>query len=230
MDTLYINGTDVLTLGASGMLTYTVSGSNLTNDWFLGRFRTHMSMYLSIQATRTLTLTLLYEGADRGEVTLAKSKVDSALTGSVELSLPDGFEYTAVCSSFGEMELIGAYPHTAGRAVYTFDAICHGEQITEAVPVGGSLTCTSTMPRTDCILEVTSSSAHNVYILGTVRFLNIAAGDVLTADGINGRFLVNGAPAANRIIFTEFPYLVPGSNSFPDATDPVTVTYYPTYI
>ena len=50
----------------------------------------------------------------------------------------------------------------------------------------------------------------------------------LTVDGLKMRILVNGAPAAARATFTEFPVLKPGSNSI-TCDDRVTVQYYPLY-
>jgi hypothetical protein len=61
-----------------------------------------------------------------------------------------------------------------------------------------------------------------------VVFKNVSEGDVLTADGINGRMLKNGVPTTG-VTFTHLPYLVPGSQTI-TCPETLTVKYYPSYI
>lgn len=224
MDTIYINGKSLSTLGVDGLLEYTITGTGISNEVFTGRFRTHFSVLASVPGTKAVTFTLVFKAQTRNAAVLLKSAVDAEFVGQVELKMPDDLYYTCYSSAIGEIMLKGSDSGWIGTAVYKCTGFCHDQLVTET---GTSINCTSTMPRTDCKLEYTVPAAVNVYTLGTVAFTNLSAGDVLTADGIEGRFLVNNAPAVNRVIFTEFPYLVPGENTFPDA---VTVTYYPTYI
>jgi len=56
----------------------------------------------------------------------------------------------------------------------------------------------------------------------------VSEGDVLTADGINGRMLKNGVPTTG-VTFTHLPYLVPGSQTI-TCPETLTVKYYPSYI
>jgi hypothetical protein len=57
----------------------------------------------------------------------------------------------------------------------------------------------------------------------------VSAGDVLVADGINGRLLQNGTPTTGNAAFTHLPYLVPGEQTI-ICPETLTVQYYPSYI
>ena len=64
--------------------------------------------------------------------------------------------------------------------------------------------------------------------MGTVKFLNVKAGERLVVDGMDKRILVNDAPAANRAEWIRFPSLVPGENHI-TCPDEVTVEFYPVF-
>lgn len=225
MDTIYINGTDVQTLGAKGLMEYTIGGTALDNEVFHGRYRTHFGVLASVPGTRSIKFTLAFEANTRQDALLNKSAVDALMVGVVDLQMPDELFYRCYSSGIGDLVLMGTdNGGYIGTAVYKFTGICHGSLVTQT---GTSINCTSTMPRTDCKLECTVSADADEFVLGTVTFTNVSAGDVLVADGIEGRFLVNGAPSVNEVSFLTFPYLVPGTNTFPRS---VTVTYEPTYI
>ena len=103
----------------------------------------------------------------------------------------------------------------------------HGE-LTVVSTSSNQVNCISTIPETPCRITVTVGADATNYQVGTVVFDSVTAGEVLTVDGLKMRILVNGAPAAARATFTEFPVLKPGSNSI-TCDDRVTVQYYPLY-
>ena len=85
------------------------------------------------------------------------------------------------------------------------------------------------MPLTDCRLTATVGAATAAYQLGGAVFSNVAAGDVLVFDGIDGKITRNGENDAANVSWAEFPSLVPGWNAI-QSVDAVTVEYEPTYI
>jgi hypothetical protein len=87
------------------------------------------------------------------------------------------------------------------------------------------------MPYTDARLTVTAKSAAASYTLGGAVFQNVAAGDVLCFDGINGAITKNGTNYAWSVQWVHFPALVPGENVIPAAAeDNVIVQFSPAFI
>lgn len=144
------------------------------------------------------------------------------ILGKSEVELDDGFLYSVVLTDIGQ----ASYPSPQLLEVeYTFTGVRHGEYV---VTDGNVVNCDSTLPYTDCILTVTAIADRTNYKVGTVTFLEVTAGEVLVVDGINGRILVDGAPAAERAEWTEFPKLVPGVNEIV-CDDALTVEFYPVF-
>lgn len=224
MDTIYINGTDIATLGGAALQEWRVGGTALKNQTFLGRWRTNPLVLSSVPTTKKLTFSIAYEAQDAYTATLNKSRVDALLVGKVTLYMPNTLYYTGYTTGIGDLVLMGNDTEgVIGIAQYSFEGICHGPLVTVNA---GTVNCLSTAPRTDCILTKTMTAAADAFALGPVTFTNVSAGDVLKVDGIEGTIMVNGAPVSNPISFSEFPYLVPGQNT----TNADSISYYPTYI
>lgn len=66
------------------------------------------------------------------------------------------------------------------------------------------------------------------YTIMGALFSNVAIGDVLVFDGINGAVLKNGQSWAAQTEWVHFPSLTPGENTI-QADGPVTVEYCPSY-
>lgn len=232
MNTVMINDLDVADAGARLVDGYTVSGSEVDMSTFQGRGRTHFSMAQADVKLKSIQFTLRFTGKSRHDVLLQKSRLDQqAASGQCELYMPDGFYYLCVADTIGDLALSGkdgVYVH--GAADYTFNGICHGA-LKEVALTGDikTLTCESTAGRTDCRLSCTLSKDYETFTLGTVTYTGVKKGQVLTADGIEGRVLIDGAPAPGNMTFIHFPYLTAGENVI-TCVEPVTVSYYPTYV
>lgn len=218
---------DIHDYGAHTLLEYKIGGTSIDQQVFKGRWRTNFSMLESVPGLRSIQFTLVFVGKDRREAVLHKSQVDAMLTGECELLMPDGMYYTCYAQNLGDLVLLGSDEHgVVGQAAYKMMGIAHGEK---EVIDGGAVYCKSTFPKTDCRVTCTASADADEYTVQGVTFTGVHSGDVVCADGINGRLLVNGAPTTNPFTFMSFPYLVPGWQTV-DAPDTPVVEYYPTYI
>ena len=223
----YINGNNPEDYGAMSLLSYTVSGSSITNTIFQGRNRSSYRLLAAVYGQKAISFSLQYKGKTYREASLLRSTIESWMWGKVELFLPDGFYYTATLQSIGDGSPIGQENNMVLITVeYQFSGIQHDEMVTTA---GESFINPGTLPYADCICSVTASAATDSYVLAGCTFQDVTQGESLVVDGINGRVLRNGAPAPGNVTFTSFPQVVPGENSF-TAADPVTVQYYPSYL
>lgn len=223
----YINGNNPEDYGAMSLLSYTVSGSSITNTIFQGRNRSSYRLLAAVYGQKAISFSLQYEGRTYREASLLRSAIESWMWGKVELFLPDGFYYTAALQSIGDGSPIGQENNMVLITVeYQFSGIQHDAMVTTA---GESFINPGTLPYADCICSVTASAATDSYVLAGCTFQDVTQGESLVVDGINGRVLRNGAPAPGNVTFTSFPQVVPGENSF-TAADPVTVQYYPSYL
>lgn len=223
----YINGNNPEDYGAMSLLSYTVSGSSITNTIFQGRNRSSYRLLAAVYGQKAISFSLQYKGKTYREASLLRSTIESWMWGKVELFLPDGFYYTATLQSIGDGSPLGQENNMVLITVeYQFSGIQHDAMVTTA---GESFINPGTLPYADCICSVTASAATDSYVLAGCTFQDVTQGESLVVDGINGRVLRNGAPAPGNVTFTNFPKVVPGENSF-TAPDPVTVQFYPSYL
>ena len=210
---------------------FSVEAISVDNDVYQGRNRTSFNVLATVQHMRKITVSLFYSAKTRRELALTKSKIDNMLLGKIELSLPDGFFYSAYLKSAGKEEYLGVENNKIiALCAYTFEGIRHDplEIIEGSAANDNEFYCKSLVPRTDCRLTCTASQNYASLTIGTVTITGVTAGDVLTVDGINGRILQNGALCAGNMSFIHFPYVVPGNNTIPCDED-LTIEYYPTY-
>ena len=225
-DSVYVGSTDIATYGAL-VENYTISGTAITNAQYKGINRTNFNLLKQTYGYKQITLNLVLIDDTRKDLVTNKSQLDSLFTGKVELLMPDGFYYTAFLQTAGELTIIGQNNNEVlAQCKYTFSGIQHDALVTAT---GNTVNCSSTMPYTDCRLTCTASQAYQELQIGPVTVTDVAQGDVIVADGINGRILQNGAPCAGNMSFIHFPTLVPGSNTI-TCPETLTVEYYPTYI
>ena len=219
---MWINQKPLWDFGGRLQRSYQVTGYDLTNEAFKGRKRSSFVLLNSSIGFCQLSLPIVFEGCSRHDVTAKKSLFDMEAYGKNDLTMEDGFQYFVYLDSIGE----ASYP--ADELIecdYTFIGVRHGDLETVN---GNTVMCSSTLPNTDCIIDVTVSANRQNYDVGTVQFPSVTAGEKITVDGINKRILVNGAPAAEQAEWINFPSLIPGKNVI-NCLDPVTVTYYPVY-
>ena len=223
----YINGVNPEDYGALVLREYSVGGTQITNDICQGRNSSSYNLLAGVFARKPVTLTIMYQGKTHREAQLLRSAIESWMWGKVELSLPDGFYYTATLDSIDDGAPQGIEDSQVLIQVsYSFSAIQHDPLVTV---LGDDFVNPGTLPFAGCICSVTASAATSSYQLAGATFQNVQQGEQLTVDGINMRILRNGAPAPGNVTFTTLPRVTPGHNSF-TATDPVTVQFYPCYM
>ena len=225
----YINGKNPADYGVLPLREYSVGGTEITNTPFQGRNRSSYRLLAGVYGQKPITMTLVYPGTTYREAKLLQSTVEGWMWGKIELFLPDGFYYTATLQSIGEGVPEGVDGNQVLISVeYSFNGIQHDPLVTIENAANGFLN-PGTLPYADCICSVTVDAAADTYQLAGATFQDVSQGEELEVDGINGRLLRNGAPAPGNVIFTSFPKVVPGENSF-SAADPVTVQFYPCYM
>ena len=222
-----INGADLSERGVDMLRDYKIGGTAITNTIFQGRNRSSYRLLAGVYGQKPISFTLVYEGKTYREAALNRSAVESMLWGKVEISMPDGFFYTSTVQSIGEGTIYGQEDSQVLIEVpYELQGIQHDPLMTVA---GGNFCNPGTLPYTDCSVSATAGAAASLYLLAGATFHDVKAGEKLEVDGINGRILRNGAPAPGNVDFIRFPQVTPGQNSFL-APDPVTVSFYPSYI
>lgn len=98
-ETIYINGKDIRDFGAEGQRDYTISGTQVTNEYFQGRNRTSYVVLASFFGMKTIQFTLVFSAKTRHEALLNKSCLDALLFGKPEIYMPDGFYYSCILNS-----------------------------------------------------------------------------------------------------------------------------------
>lgn len=219
---MLINGKSLSEYNGKLLLGYKISGCELDVSVIKGRNRSSLRLLNASVGLKNLTLPIVFRGKNRAEASAKKSMFEQEAFGKSELLMDDGLRYSVVLSSIGDADYQGM---ELVKTEYVFAGIRHGDYIKV---IGNTVCCDSTLPDTDCVLTATVSEDSANYKVGSVTFKNVVAGEVLTVDGINGRILVNGAPAAERADWIEFPKLVPGINNL-QCIDTLTVEFYPAY-
>lgn len=227
-NSMYVNGVNIADYGAL-VQSFKVGANAIKNTTYQGRNRTSFNVLATELTTRPVTVTICYKAPTRRELSLIKAKIDSLLIGKVELWLPDGFYYTVYMASAGEESIVGVeYNEEIALCTYTFNGIRHDPLQTVTLLQGHTMYCKSLVPHTDCRLTCIATSNWASMRIGPVTVTGIHTNDVVVADGINGRILINGAPCPGNMSFIHFPSLVPGENVI-QCPETLTVEYYPTY-
>lgn len=219
---MWINKKPLYLFGGKLKMEYTYTPPEITNEYFKGRRQSGFVLMDSSYELGSLSLPIVFEGANRKDVTLKKSKFESEVFGQSDIILRDEMMYFAFMDGIGE----STYPsEQLIETTYEFKCIRHGKY--KEVDKN-KIYCESTLPNTDCMISVTVGRTVQNYKIGSVIFPTVTQGERLVVDGINKRILVNGAPAATRAEWTKFPSLAPGENNIA-CQDVPTVGYYPVY-
>lgn len=225
---IYINDVDIAEYGAKALRdSIKVGGTAITNEYFQGRNRTNFTLMSTVYGLKPVSFTLVFIAKYLRDALLYKSTLEASMTGGCEIHLPDGFYYRCMLEKIGDNDIKGVDgTQVLVECAYSFSGIQHDEM--EYIEDGSDFLAIGTYPKMDCILTATVSTAASSYTLGGAKFGAVVVGDVLTVDGINKRFLKNGAPITTTEWIT-FPQVVAGENHI-TALDPVKVEYYPCYL
>lgn len=218
-----INGIDESAYSAHLLRDYKITALPVESEYWQGRNRSSFNLLTQKYGLKKLSLPVAFDGANREKVTLNKSRFDSALWGKVEIYLPNGFFYTCILDSAGELEYDG---EEHGRASYELIGMQHKARVTVK---SSTFSCSSTVPFTDCIITGTTTGTSGS--IGAITFSGLTSGKVVVVDGINKRFLYDGAPDAQDFVWINFPYLVPGENTIlTTGLSGVEIQYDPTFM
>ena len=237
-----INGLDIKIYNAR-LQNYSVSGTALTHN--LSTINTLLrmpSLFSSTLGTRTLTITLTFKPARLGSDSRSTSVIQKLRTAAenitrfeaeivgkiVEITLPDGYSYTALVSAQPAATFDSSGEHDI---TYTFSAIRHKDTEEVNVQPNGQIYCSSTT-KTPCkiILNIITKS-EAVTICG-VTINEVTDGAEIIIDGIDGIVTENGRNKVLDTDLVDFPYLNPGYNtiSCSDETAVIKVIYTPVYV
>ena len=237
-----VNGHDLKEFSAKLLTEYRLGACAVTSDTFQGDSRSTMLLLGQTYGTMELVLPLEFWGQDRGDTVDCWSRFCRAVSGKVELDLGDGFLYACCVTDLGEPQWI-----TDGwmSVDVTFRGLRQKPQVTISAQttLGASVSCTSTYPRTDCVLTIPQAllagATQAAVVLGENKwFLNMSFSDdaELVLDGVNKVFLLNGENVTAQMSWEDFPYLVPGENRIAvyintiRVTQGIELTYRPTFL
>lgn len=219
---MWVNLKPLYLFGGKLKMEYTYTPPEISNEYFKGRKRSKFVLLENNYDLGTLTLPIVFHGKNRHDVGLKKSEFEHEIFGEVDINLLDGYGYFAFLDKIGEASFPAEWMI---ETTYEFRCIRHGKYKEVAA---NTVYCESTLPNTDCVLDVSVGAAGTNYKVGTVTFSTVKMGEKISVDGIKKRILINGAPAANRAEWLTFPSLSPGKNSFA-CKDTLSIGYYPVY-
>ena len=220
---MFINGIPAETYGGIMLGTPRVSTAEYTSKYEYMRTRSTIRHLSHDVGLKELECHVAFLGNNIHDIQMKRSTFRAALIGLVDLSFKrDRFFYFAEYK--GETELESEHENAA-VSKFKFEVVQHLplERIT-----GQTVLCASTIPETDCRITATAASTASELTVGTVKFSNVTAGDVLVADGIDGKITKN-----NQAVTAEFirlPYLTRGENTIAGTFSSMIVEYYPTFI
>lgn len=246
MAEMTLNGIDISVYNAR-LLNFTVSGTTVTNNTLAASNVFKMPLLLStVPGTRTLTVMLTffpYRIGDNSRNTTIPDRLATAAENitrfeglivgkTVEITLPDGYMYTAIVQTISAATFDGSGEHDV---TYTFTAIRHKATVTQKVVSGGFIMCDSNIT-TPCIITATFNTIrdiqHSRVHLQGVLITKMVVGSTIVMDGVNCLLTCNGNNKFVDSNLINFPTLQPGKNiitSDPDDAD-ITVTYTPLYV
>lgn len=225
------------------LLSYSVSGTSLTNNTSaLTDVMKMPSLFSTVLGTRQLTVTLTFYphhlGTDATNTSIMSRYAaatenivafEAAIIGKiVEISLPDGFLYTAMVNVLSAATFDGSGEHDV---TYTFAAIRHRSELTANVEPNGKIICQST---TVCPCKIIVTMPQYTSLMTLMGFLiqRVEAETELIVDSINGTITQGGVNKFLDTTMIEFPKLTPGENiiSCSDETAKIKVVYTPIYV
>lgn len=238
-----IDNHDISVFGAR-LLNFSVGGSTITRNMSVANNICKIpSVYSSSVGTRQLMITLVFKphpvGDNAKNTTLMQRYNNSTINvarfegyllshGTVEITLPDGFVYSAICTAVGTAVLDGTGEQ---EVAYTFTAIRH--KPLQTIPLTGATTtvlCEATTP-VYCNITLTADQAYNSITLMGITINNINAGDVIAINGWDNLITCNGINKYGDSDLIDFPVLQPGKNIINNTaiTAQGSISYYPVY-
>lgn len=236
-----IAGKDLLEFDAKMQSYPEISSCAVDANVFQGANRSSIQLLSNRRGQRTLKCKIDFFGNNYNR-TLHQSEFEALFLGSepVVIDIGDGFWYRAVLTDIDSPET----DHELITTVeYTFAVTRHiGEEITIDIASANDyvFNCHSNVAKTDCIVRIADqySNPENVTVaLNGYEFSVSGLDSSLVLNGVDKVFLIGGQNAANRVTWSDFPFLVPGENHvsvYVGGTIPTgiiaSVSYTPTYL
>lgn len=242
LNEMTINGIDISAYNAR-LQNYSIGGTTVTNN--LSAFRSTLTaptLFSAVPGTRILSLTLTfyphYLGDNAKGLTVSDrlaiateniTAFEGLLVGKVvEITLPDGFIYTAIVNSIAAATFDSSGEHDV---TYTFNAVRHAKRVDEIVQANCYMICKSNTATLPVITAVYANTTSEVILQG-VTIKNIKAGTKIIIDSVSGLITADGVNKFNDSNLIDFPILQPGKNQITSSVSDVsiTVSYTPIYI
>jgi hypothetical protein len=225
---MIINGKNLTEYGAK-LLSYKVSGSEISNDYYLG-LGSHTPVMLNCEVKmKPLEMVLSFTGTDRFDVAAKVSQFSKAVSQSSEIAMPDGFNYLCILTGISEATQITS---TMLEVTYQFSAIQRMNLVTASLnSLNNDVLCQSNV-ETECVYEITSSTDLETFTLNDMIIHQLDANKTLIIDGLDKLVTQDGINRFADVEMNEFPKLSSGSNMITksDASVNVILKYYPTFI
>lgn len=212
-------------------------------ETFQGRQRSTMLLLQNLNKSLIMQCKIDYFGTaiQRAE---GQSEFEALFQSSepVVIDIMDGFWYNAVLLSASES--VSSYQYIT-TVSYQFRVTRHKPAVTEELAMTDVITCSSNVDRTDCIITVAPGfiEVYDVLTLTlngyswTIRGSDNPNEEQIVLDGIHKVFKIGTQNAVQKIIWTDFPYLVPGDNRISVSVSGVfpggmngSIEYIPTFV
>lgn len=244
-----IAGRDLAEFGAKMQSWPEISACEVDTGIFQGAGRNTMHLLQQRRGTRRFTCRIDFWGQSPREWAENISAFSALLSGGpVEIDIGDGYLYQSIL-------LAESAPIASGEVVatveYQFQAVRHWEERTfqVATVLGGdaSFDCQSNIRQTDCSIKLSAdgdlaqASGFRLMLNGiSWIYLDTVSGATIL-DGIHKTYTMAKGSISTKLIWTDFPYLLPGENTISIwnetasgeggriCTD-VEITYVPTFL
>lgn len=247
-----INDKDISDYGAR-LLNYSVGSTRITKNYVSITDCTIPLVTSTNLSTRPLTVTITFKPLTTAQkwhsVALNKSSLDAIFTGNTpaEITLPDGYVYTSICTNIGELTPDGT---DCFDVTYTFEAIMHDPLVTVTssgtsnnffANIAGNvaancvikMTPLSMCDMTFCVRDVRD---YSTVVVPTITIQQAQGAKSLIIDGEKRTVTISGQNYMQYCDIISFPRLPPGRHAVYVAPEyksvPIqtAISYYPTYV
>ena len=209
---------------------------------FQGANRSSIRLLHNRRGAKILTCAIDFFGRDNFERTMHQSAFESLFLGMepVTIDICDGFWYRAILIDAGAPKTEREYITTV---VYKFRVTRHKGMpiIAKCLANDNKIWCESNVLKTDCIITIPTNRMQDaegllIELNGLDWYYSGKYSGDLVLDGVNKIFTINGENVTSEIEWTDFPYMVPGSNMLKFSIEGVgvsasaTVAYTPTFL
>lgn len=194
-------------------------------ETFQGRRRSTILPIKNLITGMRLTARIDFVGSNEDRA-MAQSSFEALFrsqTETVEIDILDGFRYSSVLLSSADCGTVGELITTVE---YVWAVTRHKDPVAVVLRESNTIFCASNVDQTDCVITVDGGifemaadagfSTVSISLNGLDWYIPTSAnpdcGD-LVLDGVNKTYSVDGANVVSAVSWTDFPFLVPGSNT-----------------